>query len=114
MQERTVETVGAAENTGMCENQFQMCGFKCENTVAAAETVCVINHISISTCSSSVLQNRIEEKLTLFQALDPETSAVVIRGENIECVGIIHHLHKNTDRLMLIFHYRYLWQNTFQ
>lgn len=36
-------------------------------------------------------------RLTLFEALDPEASAVVTRSEYVEGVGIVHHLDTNTQ-----------------
>ncbi len=47
---------------------------------------------------SRIEHNRTEQRLTLFEALDPETPAVVTRSEYVEGVGIIHHLDTNTHR----------------
>ena len=45
-----------------------------------------------------VLLSPPEQRLTFFEALDPETSAVVTRSEYVESVGIINHLDTNRTR----------------
>lgn len=46
-----------------------------------------------------------EETLTLFEDLDPEASAVVTRSEDVQSVGVVHHLHteehKDVSRVSL-------------
>lgn len=44
-----------------------------------------------------VKPSRAADTLTFLEALDPETPAVLTRSENIQGVGVIHHLDTNLD-----------------
>lgn len=84
------------ENGGSYWEFWPMCDSRCRCVVCRAGKAGSIWHLDFEPFICCVLCRNIEDSLTLFEALDPQTSAAVIWSEHIQGVGVIDNLYKHT------------------